>query len=255
MVEIKSDAALRAMREAGRVVAHALRAMHDAATVGVSLLDLDLVARDVLRDAGASSPFLHYQPSFATSPYPAVICASVNDVIVHGIPTDYQLRDGDLLSIDCGATLDGWTGDAAVSFVVGTPRTQDLRLVELTRTALDAGISAAVPGAHLGDVGNAISLVARSAGYGMPRNFGGHGVGHTMHEDPPVPNEGRPGRGYKLRHGVVIAIEPMFVAGGRHDYRLAADGWSVHSTDGTRAAHFEHTIAVTDDGPRVLTAL
>lgn len=253
MVEIKTDAALDAMRAAGRVVADALAAVRGAAAPGVSLLELDEVARGVLAEAGAGSPFLGYQPSFASSPFPAVICASVDDAVVHGVPDGYRLRDGDLLSVDCGATLDGWAGDAAVSFTVGRPWPADERLLETTRRALEAGIAAAVPGARTGDIGHAVGAVGRAAGYGILRGFGGHGVGRQMHEDPPVPNEGRPGRGYPLRPGMVLAIEPMFLAGGSDAYYVAEDGWTLRTTDGSRAAHFEHTVAVTEDGPRVLT--
>ncbi|WFB09410.1 type I methionyl aminopeptidase [Streptomyces sp. LX-29] len=253
MVEIKTDAALEAMREAGRVVAKALEAVRGVAAVGVSLRELDETAREVLRAAGASSPFLGYRPHFAPTPFPAVICASVNDAIVHGIPDGYRLRDGDLLSVDCGAMLDGWAGDAAVSFTVGTPRPDDQRLVETTRRALEAGIAAAVVGARMGDIGHAIGSVGRAAGYGIPADFGGHGIGRRMHEDPPVPNEGRPGRGLPLRHGMVIAIEPMFLAGGSDAYLTDPDGWTLRTADRGRAAHSEHTVAITDDGPRVLT--
>lgn len=211
MVEIKTDAALEMMREAGRVVGQALAAVREAAGVGVSLRELDEAARAVLARAGARSPFLGYRPSFAPTPFPAVICASVNDAIVHGVPTGYRLRDGDLVSIDCGAELDGWTGDAAVSFTVGTPRPADLELIDATQQALDAGIAAAVPGNRMGDISHAIGSVARSARCGMPADFGGHGIGRRMHEDPHVPNRGRPGRGFPLRHGLTLAIEPMLM--------------------------------------------
>jgi methionyl aminopeptidase len=253
MVEIKTDEALDAMREAGRVVGRALDAVRKAAAVGVSLLELDEVARAVLRAAGAGSPFLGYRPSFAPTPFPAVICASVNEAIVHGIPTGYRLRDGDLVSIDCGAELDGWTGDAAVSFTVGTPRPGDLELIDATRRALHAGIEAAVVGNRIGDISHAIGAVANAAGCGMPADFGGHGIGRRMHEDPGVPNRGRPGRGYSLRHGLALAIEPMLMAGGGDRYLTAADGWTLVTADGSRAAHIEHTVAITDAGPRILT--
>ncbi|WP_432037928.1 type I methionyl aminopeptidase [Streptomyces cucumeris] len=255
MVEIKTDASLDAMREAGRVVATALAAVQEAAAVGVSLRQLDETARTVLHEAGAGSPFLGYRPQFAPTPFPAVICASVNDAIVHGIPNGYRLCDGDLVSIDCGATVDGWAGDAAVSFTVGTPRPEDQQLIETTRRALAAGIEAAVVGARLGDISHAVGAVGRAAGYGIPADFGGHGIGRRMHEDLPVPNEGRPGRGLPLRHGLVLAIEPMFMAGGRDDYTADPDGWTLRTVDRTRAAHCEHTVAITEDGPRVLTAL
>lgn len=253
MVEIKSETALEAMRAAGRVVADALAATRGAAAVGVTLRELDEAAHTVLAEAGARSPFLGYQPSFAPVPFPAVICASVNDAVVHGIPDDYRLRDGDLVSIDCGAELEGWTGDAAISFIVGTPRPADLALIAATQQALDAGIAAATVGNRMGDISHAISTVARTAGYGMPADFGGHGIGRQMHEDPPVPNHGRPGRGFPLRHGLALAIEPMLMAGGRNEYRTDPDGWTLRTVDGTRAAHIEHTIAVTEEGPRILT--
>jgi methionyl aminopeptidase len=253
MVEIKTDAALGKMREAGRVVAHALAAAQEAAAVGVSLRELDEAAHAVLKKAGATSPFLGYQPSFAPTPFPAVICASVNDALVHGIPGDYRLRDGDLVSIDCGAELDGWTGDAAVSFIVGTPRPADVELIAATRRALDAGIAAAVVGRRIGDISHAVGSVAREARCGMPADFGGHGIGRKMHEDPHVANRGRPGRGFPLRHGLTLAIEPMLMAGGSDTYRTDPDGWTLRTGDGSRAAHIEHTVAITERGPRVLT--
>jgi methionyl aminopeptidase len=245
MVEIKTDAAMDAMREAGRVVANALAAAREAARPGVTLLELDEAARQVIHEAGAKPAFLGYQPGFAPTPFPAVICASVNDAIVHGIPDRYRLRDGDLLSIDCGATLDGWTGDAAISLTIGPPAPADQRLIETARRALDAGIAAAVPGARVGDIAHAVGRTARAAGYGV--------IGRAMHEDPDVPNEGRPGRGFPLRHGLVLAIEPMLIASGRDGYHVARDGWTLRTDDGSRAAHVEHTVAITDDGPRVLT--
>lgn len=253
MVELKTDASIDAMYEAGQVVGQALTAVRKAAEVGVSLLELDEVAREVLRQAGAGSPFLGYRPTFASTPFPAVICASVNDAIVHGIPTKYRLRDGDLVSIDCGAELGGWAGDSAISFVVGTPRAADLLLVETAERALEAGIGAAVVGNRIGDIAHAIGSVCRTAGYGIMEDFGGHGIGRRMHEDPPVPNEGRPGRGMRLRHGMVLAIEPMLIGGGGDGYREDTDGWTLRTVDGSRAAHAEHTVAITEAGPRVLT--
>ncbi|OIJ85695.1 type I methionyl aminopeptidase [Streptomyces colonosanans] len=241
------------MREAGRVVAHALAAAREAAGVGVPLQELDEAARSVLAEAGAGSPFLGYRPSFAPVAFPAVICTSVNDAVSHGIPTGYRLRDGDLVSIDCGAQLDGWTGDAAITFTVGTPRPGDLDLIDATQQALDAGIAAAQVGSRIGDISHAIDTVARKAGCGMPADFGGHGIGRRMHEDPHVPNRGRPGRGFPLRHGLVLAIEPMLMAGGQNTYRTDSDGWTLRTTDGSRVAHIEHTVAITDQGPRVLT--
>jgi methionyl aminopeptidase len=255
VVELKTQAEIAAMREAGRVVATALTAIRKQAAVGISLIELDEIAREVLADHGATSPFLNYQPSFAHTPFPAVICSSVNDAALHGIPTGYQLADGDLVSIDFGATLNGWTGDSAVSFTVGTPRAEDLRLIETAEKALAVGIAAAVPGGRLGDISAAIGAVARARSYGLHTDFGGHGVGRTMHESPSVPNDGKAGRGLKLEAGLVIAIEPWFMAGGHDSYRVDRDGWTLRSGDGSRAAHVEHTVAITAAGPQILTAL
>ncbi|GGY06328.1 type I methionyl aminopeptidase [Streptomyces anandii] len=253
MVELKTDASIDAMYQAGQVVARTLTALREAAGVGVSLLELDALARDILREAGATSPFLGYRPAFAPMPFPGVLCASVNDAIVHGVPTRYRLRDGDLLSLDFGAELGGWVGDSALSLVVGRARPADLRLIETAERALAAGIEAAVVGNRIGDIAHAIGSVCRAAGYGIMDGFGGHGIGRRMHEDPGVPNEGRPGRGLPLRPGMVLAIEPMLIAGGTDGYRTAPDGWTLHTTDGTRAAHAEHTVAITKTGPRILT--
>ncbi|MEU2451232.1 type I methionyl aminopeptidase [Streptomyces sp. NPDC012765] len=255
MVILKTDREIDEMRAAGRVVARALAAVREAADVGVSPLDLDRVAREVLREAGATSPFLGYRPRFAPVPFPAALCLSVNDAIVHGIPGEAPLRDGDLVSADFGALLGGWAGDAAVSFTVGRVRPADLRLIETSEAALAAGIAAAVPGNRIGDIAHAIGTTCRAAGYGVPDGFGGHGIGRAMHEDPGVPNEGPPGRGTKLRPGMVLAIEPMVIAGGTDDYTCDGDGWTLRTVDGSRAAHSEHTVAITSDGPRILTAL
>ena len=253
-IELKTSGEVDAMREAGRVVARCLDAVRAAATVGTSLKELDGVAHDVMKDAGAVPAFLDYHPHFAPGPFPGVICASVNDAVVHAIPGSHRLAEGDLLSVDCGAFLDGWCGDAAISLVVGPdPDPADLALIATTEQALQAGIEAAVPGGKLGDVGAAIGAVAREAGYGMLADHGGHGIGRAMHEAPHVPNEGRAGRGMRLRAGLVIAIEPMLHAGGRDGYVHDADGWTLRTADGSRAAHVEHTVAITDDGPRVLT--
>ncbi|QRP47326.1 type I methionyl aminopeptidase [Amycolatopsis sp. FDAARGOS 1241] len=253
MVELKTPAEIAAMREAGRVVARALAAVREAASTGVSLVELDAVAAQVMTEAGAKPSFLGYHPRWAPTPYPGVICASVNDAIVHGIPGRYRLQEGDLLSIDCGAAVDGWHGDAAVSFVVGGADPADLALIAATEEALAAGIAAAQPGAKMGDISAAIGTVGRAAGYGVTEDHGGHGVGRAMHEDPPVPNDGRAGRGLRLRPGLVIAIEPMFTRGGLDQYRHDPDGWTLRTTDRTRASHSEHTVAITDAGPVVLT--
>src|SRR3954465_13183836 len=242
------------MRAAGAVGAEMLAAGRPTAAPGVRLSQLDAVAREVLADAGATSPFLGYAPLPTTPPFPGVVGLSVNDVALHGIPTADELGDGDLLSVDAGATLDGWVGDAAITFPVGTPRPEDVRLVGTTERAVPAGIAAAVVGNRIGDISAAISAVGRAGGCGIYTDQGGHGVGRSMHEAPHVPNEGRAGRGVPLRAGLVIAIEPWFLAGGNDDYRVDADGWTLRSADGSRAAHVEHTVAVTDDGPRILTA-
>jgi len=254
VIELKTPDEIEAMRAEGIVVADALAAVRAEALVGVSLTTLDQVARDVLADAGASSPFLNYRPSFAHKPFPAVICTSVNDAVLHGIPDRYRLRDGDLLSIDFGAVLDGWAGDAALSFSVGQPRRADQKLIGTAERALAAGIAAVTVGARIGDISAAIGRVGRAGGYGINTDFGGHGVGHAMHEPPSVPNEGRPRRGVRLQPGLVIAIEPWFLGGGHDEYRVDPDGWTLRSADGSRGAHVEHTVAITADGPRVLTA-
>jgi len=255
MIELKTGGELDAMREAGRVVARTLAAVRENASVGDSLLELDAIAAEILHSAGAGSSFLGYHPGFAPSPYPGVLCTSVNDAVVHGVPSDYRLRDGDLLSIDFGAHVDGWHGDAAISFVVGEADPADLALIDSTATGLAAGIEKARPGNRIGDLGHAIGTVGRSAGYGLLADHGGHGIGRAMHEAPHVPNEARPGTGLRLRPGMVLAIEPMFIAGGGDDYVHGEDGWTLHTADGSRAAHVEHTVAITDDGPRILTVL
>ena len=261
MVEIKTAGEIQAMRAAGQVVAQILAAVQDQAKAGMRLTELDEIARDVLAGAGAVSPFLGYQPGFAPVPFPAAICTSANDAALHGIPGRYRLADGDLLSVDSGATLDGWAADAAISFTIGppppssSPFTADARLIATTSAALSAGIAAAVPGARIGDISAAIGAAGRAAGYGICTDFGGHGIGRAMHEEPHIPNEGAPRRGRRLVPGLVIAIEPWFLAGGKDVYRIDDDGWTIRSGDGSRAAHVEHTVAVTADGPQVLTVL
>ncbi|HYK34157.1 MAG TPA: type I methionyl aminopeptidase [Streptosporangiaceae bacterium] len=254
MVEIKTSGEIDAVRAAGKIVARALSAVRERAKPGMRLSELDEVARSVLESEGATSPFLGYQPGFAPVPFPAVICASVNDAALHGIPGRRKLADGDLLSIDFGAVLDGWTADAAISFTIGEPSQADARLIDTAAAALDAGIAAAVSGGRIGDISAAIGSVGRAGGYGISTDFGGHGVGRSMHEAPSVPNEGKAGRGLKLSPGLVIAIEPWFLAGGDDRYVIDTDGWTIRSADGSRAAHVEHTIAVTPDGPEILTA-
>ena len=253
MVEIKTPGEIQEMRAAGQVVAEILAAVQGRAQAGMRLTELDEIARDVLARSGAVSPFLGYHPGFAPVPFPAVICTSVNDAALHGIPGRYRLADGDLLSVDCGAVLDGWAADAAVSFTIGPPGPADARLIAVTQDALRAGIAAAVAGGRLGDISAAIGAVGRAGGYGISTELGGHGVGRTMHEDPHIPNRGKAGRGMRLVAGLVIAIEPWFMAGGNDDCYLDDDGWTIRTGDGSRAAHAEHTVAVTSDGPRILT--
>jgi len=241
------------MREAGRIVASTLAMTISGARPGVRLKDLDEAAAEHIARLGAKPSFLDYHPRFAPVPYPGVLCLSVNDEIVHGIPGNRTLRDGDLLSIDCGAYVDGLHGDAAVTIGIGPIDAGATRLIAETERALLAGVSAARPGNRLGDISAAVEEVIRSGGYGTPTGYGGHGVGTAMHEDPHVANVGRAGRGLVLQVGLVIAIEPMLVESGRDSHRVLPDGWTVATTDGSRAAHFEHTVAVTADGPVILT--
>ena len=255
MVKLKTPRDIAVLREAGRVVAEALAAVRERAEVGITLAELDRVAAKVIDKEAAWPAFLGYHPSWAPSPFPGVICASINDAVVHGVPGRARLADGDLVSIDCGAFVRGWCGDAAISFIVGERRPADVDLIAATDAALARGIKAAQPGCQLGDVGSAIGTQARQAGYGLLADHGGHGVGRAMHEDPFVYNEGRPGHGYRIRPGLVIAIEPMLIADGTDDYVTDRDGWTLRTATGSRAAHSEHTIAITDDGPLVLTDL
>jgi methionyl aminopeptidase len=254
MIELRTPDEIERMRPAGAFVARVLEATRAAARPGVDLLDLDALAHRMIREAGAESCYVDYHPSFGASPFGKVICTSVNDAALHGLPHRYRLRDGDLLSLDFAASVDGWVADSAVSFVVGEQASpEDLRLIETCEVALDAGIAALRPGATLGDVSAAIGQVARGAGYGVNLQFGGHGVGRTMHGDPHVPNDGRAGRGWPVRPGFVVAIEPWLMRG-TDEIVTDADGWTLRSVDGSRAAHVEHTVAVTEDGPLVLTA-
>lgn len=237
------------MRSAGRVVAQMHQAIRELAAPGVTTGDLDRVAREVLARNGARSNFLNYHG------YPAVICASVNDEVVHGIPGPRALVEGDVVSIDCGAIVDGWHGDAAFTMGIGSIAAEAQRLIDVADAALVAAIAAMQPRGNLGDVGAAVSQVVSAAGYGSPRDYTGHGIGRAMHEYPDVPNRGRRGKGPALEPGVVLAIEPMLIAGGRDDVRELDDGWTVVTADGSLAAHVEHTVLVTADGPEVLTRL
>ena len=241
------------MRPAGRFVAEVITALSEAADVGVNLLELDELAHRMIRDRGAESCYIDYHPSFGASPFGKVLCTSVNDAVLHGLPHDYVLADGDLLSVDFACAVDGWVADSALSVVVGTPRPGDLELIETTGRALEAGIEQARVGNRLYDISAAIGEVARAEGLSVNLQFGGHGVGRTMHGDPHVPNDGRPGRGFKLKAGLVIAIEPWFLQT-TDEIVTDPDGWTLRSADGSRGAHMEHTVAITDDGPLVLTS-
>lgn len=252
MTVLKTPSEIDAIDAAGTVVASVLAAVRAAAAPGVTPRSLDEMASDLLEAAGAVSSFRGYHPQWAPGPYPAVLCVSVDDAVVHGIPSGDPLADGALLSVDFAVHLDGWCADAAFSTVVGTPSAPDQAVIDTAERALAAGIAAAVPGARMGDVAHAIGTVARRAGYGMLADHGGHGVGRAMHESPSVPNEGKAGKGMRLKPGLVIAIEPMLTRG-TDRYRHDPDGWTLRTADGSRAAHAEHTIAVTDSGPRVLT--
>ena len=253
MIELRTPAEIERMRAAGVFVASVLEATAEASAVGVNLLTLDKLAHDMIRRAGAESCYIDYHPSFGASPFGKVLCTSVNDAALHGLPHDYRLRDGDVLSLDFAASVDGWVTDSAITIIVGTPRDEDLALIDVTSRALDAGIAAATVGNRIGDISAAIGDVARAGGYGINTDFGGHGVGRTMHGDPHIPNDGRPGRGLPLRAGLVFAIEPWFMIGTDRIY-TDKDGWTLRSADGSRAAHFEHTVAITDDGPVILSA-
>jgi methionyl aminopeptidase len=253
VIELRTPAEIDEMRAAGSFVASVLEATRDAAAVGVNLLDLDALAHDMIRARGAESCYIDYHQSFGGSPFGKVICTSVNDGVLHGLPHDYVLRDGDLLSLDFAANVEGWVADSALSIVVGTARPADLDLIATTEKALAAGIAAAVVGNKIGDISSAIGDVAHAARLKVNLDFGGHGVGRIMHGDPHIPNDGRAGRGLVLRPGLVFAIEPWFMHGTDKIY-TDADGWTLRSKDGSRGAHAEHTVAVTDAGPVVLTA-
>lgn len=245
---VKTAAELAKMRKAGRVVAEMHDEIRAAIRPGVTTAQLDRIGRDVIERRGARSNFLGYgQP-----PFTGVICASPNDVIVHGIPGPYRLEEGDIVSIDCGAIVEGWHGDAAFTAGVGEIDTEAARLIEVTEASLEAAIAAMVPDGRLSDIGAAVQATAEGAGFSVVREYTGHGIGLAMHEPPDVPNWGKPGKGRRLAAGQTYAVEPMVCAGGP-ETRLLADAWTVVTRDGRRAAHAEHTIAVTDDGPEVLT--
>lgn len=252
MVELKSPEEIERMAVTGRFVAETLAELRERAAVGVNLLELEAVVRERIRQRGAQSCYWDYAPSFGRGPFRNTVCLSVNDAVLHGLPFDYALRDGDVLTMDLAVSIDGWVADAATTVVVGIAAEEDLRLVRATEEALEAAIEVARPGNRMGDISAAISAVAAAYGYPVNNEFGGHGLGRTMHEDPHVSNVGRAGRGFPLRPGLTIAIEPWFA---RTTDRIVTDpdGWTIRSADGSRTAHSEHTIAVTENGPRVLT--
>jgi len=253
MIELLTPTEIDQMRPAGRFVASVLTATSSAADVGVDLLELDALAHEMIRAEGAESCYIDYHPSFGGSPFGKVICTSVNDAALHGLPHSYRLRDGDVLSLDFAAKVEGWVCDSALTIIVGEPRPEDLALIEATERALEAGIQQARVGRRMGDISAAIGDVAAAGGYPVNLDFGGHGVGRTMHGDPHVANDGRPGRGLKLKAGLVLAIEPWFIHDTDEIY-TDDDGWTLRSRTGARAAHSEHTVAITADGPIVLTA-
>jgi methionyl aminopeptidase len=243
---LKTKAEVAKMRRAGRVVAEMLDECQKAARPGVTTAQLDQVARQVLDRRNAKSNFLNYHG------FPAVICTSPNNVIVHGIPGAYVLQDGDILSIDCGAIIEGYHGDAARTIPIGSISGEAERLIKTTRESLLAGIEHVRKGARISDIGHAVQTVAESEGFSVVREYVGHGIGTAMHEEPQVPNYGPPGKGIKLKVGHVLAVEPMVNLGTART-TLFEDGWTVLTADGRLSAHFEHTIAVTEDGPEVLT--
>jgi methionyl aminopeptidase len=246
MVTLKSARELETMRRSGKITATVLTELMQTAKAGMTTRELDAIAEKGIRDRGGIPTFMGYHG------YPATICASVNDEVVHGIPSDYLLQDGDLLSIDIGTTLDGYVSDSAVTIPIGTISPDAQRLLDVTQQCLMIGIAQMQRGNHLGDIGAAVQRHAEDHGYGVVRELAGHGVGTAMHEEPQVPNYGKAGTGLELRTGLVLAIEPMITLGDRK-VEILKDGWTVVTADGKLAAHFEHTIAVTDEGPKILT--
>jgi methionyl aminopeptidase len=253
VIEVLTPAQVEAARPAGRFVGATLAELRRRTEPGTNLLDIDRWARELIAQRGAVSCYVDYAPSFGRGPFGKVICTSVNDAVLHGLPHDYVLADGDLLTLDFAVSVDGWVADAAVSFVVGDRvDPEDQRMIDATREALNAGIAAAGSGRKVGDISHAIGHVLTGAGYPVNMEFGGHGVGSTMHQDPHISNNGLRGRGYPLRPGLLLAIEPWVMAD-TDRLRVDDDGWTLRSATGCRTAHSEHTIALTEDGPQVLT--
>jgi methionyl aminopeptidase len=253
VIELRSRDEIEAMRPAGRFVAAVLTELTERTQVGVNVLELDRIAHAMIREHHATSCYIDYHPSFGAMPFGKVLCVSVNDAVLHGLPHDRRLRDGDLVSLDFAAAIDGWVADSAITIPVGTPREADVRQVQTAERALAAGIAAAQRGNRLGDISAAVGGVIRGAGYQVNTAFGGHGVGRVMHAPPDVPNDGVAGRGFALRPGLVIAIEPWFLAG-RPQIAIDRDGWTIRAVDRSRGVHAEHTVAITADGPLILTA-
>lgn len=252
MIEILTTAELDRARDAGALVGSILQTLKTRTSVGVNLLDLDRWTKAMIEDAGAQSCYVDYAPSFGRGPFGHYVCTAVNDAVLHGMPHDYPLADGDLLTLDLAVTLRGISADAAISFVVGTASPDDLAMIDATERALAAAIDAARPGARIGDLSHAIGTVLSGAGYPINLEFGGHGIGSTMHQDPHVANDGRRGRGYVLRPGLLLALEPWVMAD--TDVLVTdADGWTLRSATGCRTAHTEHTIAITETGAEILT--
>ena len=253
MIEILNPTEVARAKETGALVADILQTLKSRSTVGTNLLDIDRHAQRMIAEAGALSCYVDYAPSFGRGPFGHYICTSVNDAVLHGLPHDYTLVDGDLLSLDLAVSKAGIVADSAISFVVGTSRpAESVAMIDATERALRAGIAAARPGARIGDISWAIGSVLREAGYRVNTEFGGHGVGSTMHQDPHVPNMGRSDRGYRLRPGLLLALEPWIMAD-TADLRTDDDGWTLRSATGCRTAHSEHTIAITNDGADILT--
>ena len=255
MIVYKSPEDLDRMRRAGRIVAGTIDRVLEAVRPKVSTAELDAVAEAYIQDQGATPSFMGYGGNGGRAPFPASICTSINEEIVHGIPsTERTVTEGDLLKLDFGAIWQGFHGDSAVTVIVGDPPSAEAdKLVRVTEEALEAGIAQIRPGGRLSDIGAAVEQVARGAGFQVVREYVGHGIGRHMHEEPQIPNYGRPGRGPVLKPGLVVAVEPMVNVGG-WETRVLLDGWTVVTEDGSLSAHFEHTIAVTEDGHEVLTA-
>jgi len=253
MIEILNPTELAKARVSGALVANILQSLKSRSTVGTNLLDIDRWAQAMIVEAGAQSCYVDYAPSFGRGPFGHYICTAVNDAVLHGLPHDYALADGDLLTLDLAVLMNGIAADSAISFIVGAARpAESLALIDATERALAAGIAAAAPGARIGDLSHAIGSVLSAAGYPVNVEFGGHGIGSTMHQDPHVSNTGRPGRGYRLRPGLLLALEPWVMVD-TAELVTDPDGWTLRSRTGSRTAHSEHTIAITDDGAEILT--